>query len=220
MCRYAVIDLEMCSIPRDLRKKGSRLGKEIIQIGVALLDESYEITDSFNQYVCPEMGYIDSFIEHLTGIDHAAVKNAPKMAEAWDIFMQWLPEGTVMVSWSDTDSSQIRKESEAKGFADKVPAGMLENWVDAQKLFAEKIKRKRQYSLEEAMIAADIIQEGRAHDGLTDACNTALLFAKLKREPELKLNPIYEYAREEKKDTLSFSMKDLFANLKIDTTEG
>lgn len=215
MSVYAVIDLEMCTIPKGCRKKGSRLAKETIQIGAVLLNEEYEITQQFSTYVFPEMGYIDSFIENLTGIDHADVKNAPRMPQAWAKFMEWLPEGAIMVSWSNTDSAQIRREAETKDFLDAIPDGMFEQWIDAQKLFSGRIERERIYSLEEALIAADILQEGRAHDGLTDAYNTALLFAKLQKEPEFRLNPIYEYARAEKKDTLSFGLKSLLAGIQI-----
>lgn len=215
MSVYAVIDLEMCTIPKGCRKKGSRLAKETIQIGAVLLNEEYEITQQFSTYVFPEMGYIDSFIENLTGIDHADVKNAPRMPQAWAKFMEWLPEGAIMVSWSNTDYAQIRREAETKDFMDAIPDGMFEQWIDAQKLFSGRIERERIYSLEEALIAADILQEGRAHDGLTDAYNTALLFAKLQKEPEFRLNPIYEYARAEKKDTLSFGLKSLLAGIQI-----
>ena len=66
---------------------------------------------------------------------------------------------------------------------------------------------------EEALIASDIIPEGRAHDGLADAYNTALLFAKLEQDPDYELNEFYKTAREEETEHLSFSMGDLFAGI-------
>ena len=53
---------------------------------------------------------------------------------------------------------------------------------------------RRSYKLSEALIAADIISEGQEHDGLSDAYNTALLFAKMEREEVLQLNPVYAEA--------------------------
>lgn len=67
--------------------------------------------------------------------------------------------------------------------------------------------------VEEALIAADIVTEGRAHDGLCDAYNTALLFAKLEQEDEFELSTLYRQVREETENHLSFSMGDLFAGI-------
>ena len=49
-------------------------------------------------------------------------------------------------------------------------------------IFCKIIKRE---------IPANIVYEDGAHDGLVDAYNTALLFAKMERETELILNPYY-----------------------------
>ena len=92
---------------------------------------------------------------------------------------------------------------------------IFETWNDCQKTFSNKMEKKRAYSLEEALIAANIIQEGQAHDGLSDAYNTALLFAKMAKEPHLKLNPIYEEARSEKVNHLTVSMGEFFGKIDL-----
>ena len=40
MCKYAVVDLEMCKVPHGVRKDKFRWARETIQIGAVLLDES------------------------------------------------------------------------------------------------------------------------------------------------------------------------------------
>ena len=71
------------------------------------------------------------------------------------------------------------------------------------------------YKLSEALIAADIMYEDGAHDGLVDAYNTALLFAKIERESELVLNPYYKRAITGEEDSLGFSLGNLFAGIDL-----
>ena len=114
--KYAVIDLEMCMVPKGFRKYGYKYRQETIQIGAVLLDENYEVIDEFNTYVKPEYGWIDDFIEKLTGISQHNVADAPSFEEALEAFLDWLPADDVRcVSWSDSDPKQIIHESFAKG---------------------------------------------------------------------------------------------------------
>lgn len=137
------------------------------------------------------------------------------MKEALQAFVEWLPEDTKVVSWSNNDEVQIRHEIEAKGiFIDRLE-GLLENWIDCQKTFAEKMNNQRCYKLSEALVAADIIYEDGAHDGLVDAYNTAFLFAKMEREPELVLNPYYKRAITGEDEDCGFSLGSLFAGIDL-----
>ena len=88
-------------------------------------------------------------------------------------------------------------------------------WIDCQELFDEKMNVSYQYSLEEALIASDVCTEGRAHDGLVDAYNTALLFAKLRQDPEFELNRIYSDARNEKVEHLGVTLGDMFRGMQL-----
>ena len=144
------------------------------------------------------------------------LKNAPGFEEALRQFELWLPDGEVeMVSWSRTDLKQLQNEMQAKSIVSERFEKIFETWNDCQKTFSNKMEKKRAYSLEEALIAANIIQEGQAHDGLSDAYNTALLFAKMAKEPHLKLNPIYEEARSEKVNHLTVSMGEFFGKIDL-----
>ena len=212
--KYAVIDLEMCMVPKGFRKYGYKYRQETIQIGAVLLDENYEVIDEFNTYVKPEYGWIDDFIEKLTGISQHNVADAPSFEEALEAFLDWLPADDVRcVSWSDSDPKQIIHESFAKGIEDDRLEIIFANWIDCQKTFGQKMDRKKSYSLEEALFISNIAPEGRAHNGLVDAANTATLFAKLETEPDYRLNEWYETARNEEVDHLCFCMGDLFAGI-------
>ena len=87
------------------------------------------------------------------------------------------------------------------------------NWIDCQRIFGLKMGRKNAYRLEKALIASDIIPQGRTHDGLADSYNTALLFAMLEQNPDYELNWMYRNAREEEAEHLNFTMGDLFSGI-------
>lgn len=211
---YPIIDLEMCKIPKGI-VRSCHVRTEIIQIGAVLLDEQFEIKDKFATYVKPQYGWIDPKIEKLTGINYDQVKNAPFIKVAVSMFLDWLPdEDGIMVSWSTTDKNQLERELEAKGIEFDRMAQLYESWFDCQEMFVGKVEAGRLYTLKEALIAADILSEGREHDGLADAWNTALLFAKMQDE-HFKFNPYYEVASKEKSETLSVSLGELFKDLRL-----
>lgn len=191
MSRYVIIDLEMCYVQHTPENAVFRNRNELIQIGAVLLDEEYEVSDTFMTLVAPQYGAIDDFIEKLTGISPAAAAKAPCTADALTAFAEWLPDDAVIVSWSDTDKYQIMHELEFKQIQLPRMEGYLETWVDCQQTFSEKMDTAKIYKLSEALVIADIDSVDGEHDALVDARNTAKLFAKMQREPVLKLNPYY-----------------------------
>ena len=111
---YAVIDEEFCNVAYGARSLKYNLKNEIIQIGVVLLDEKFEEVDRFSSYVCPKYGHIDAFIKKLTGIDQYTASQGDFLEDVLDRLKGWLPEDSVMVSWSLSDLHQLKKECEMK----------------------------------------------------------------------------------------------------------
>ncbi len=66
-----------------------------------------------------------------------------------------------------------------------------------------------QYSLSEALSAGNIQPEGRMHNGLDDAYNTALLFRKVMTEEKLQVNEYYQSMASGETSHLSASLGDL-----------
>lgn len=197
MSKYVIVDLEMCNVPKGIKREAYNSRNELIQIGAVVVDESLNITDEFMTLVSPEFGVIDNFIEKLTGIPRKAVQGAPKVKEALELFVNWLPGDAILVSWSENDENQIRKEIEAKNIFIEGLDDYLDTWVDCQKTFGEKMNAQKNYKLSEALIIADIDYDEGEHDALVDAKNTAQLFVKMEREPVLVLNPYYSNQKEE-----------------------
>ena len=191
MKNYVIVDLEMCNVSQGHKRDVYPWKNEVIQIGAVLVNESLEIVGEFQTLVMPEYGAIDTFIERLTGISRKDVTGAPRFAQAIEMFLEWLPVDAILVSWSDNDQRQLRREMESKGVSSDRMNGYFETWLDIQQTFGERMEAHKLYKLSEALIIADVDFESGEHDALVDAKNTALLFIKLQSETELKLNPYY-----------------------------
>lgn len=215
MGKYVVVDLEMCRTPKGTKKGSLFLKNELIQIGAVLLNENFEVIDNFTTYVSPQYSRINPFIQKLTGISQKDLSGAPKFADALKAFDKWVPADTQVVAWSENDANQIRGEAEYKNIS--VEHLDLDNWIDCQKTFSEKMHTEKVYRLSEALSIADIYYDEDFHDALVDAKNTALLFAKMQREYELVLNPYYTTVIISEETTLN-SFANLLGNYRYATT--
>ncbi|MCR5356877.1 MAG: exonuclease domain-containing protein [Lachnospiraceae bacterium] len=182
--KYAVIDLEMCRVPKSSDNGEYRWSRETIQIGAVLLDENLNVVKKFSTFVRPRFGRIDPLTGYLTGITAENVNNADYFEDAIGRFLRWLKDYDVRcVSWSYPVENQIRREVEAKGINDPRLNALLDSWITCQKLFDEKMDTDKPLSLAEALSVSDIRNAGMAHDSLVDAYNTALLFKKVLSRP-------------------------------------
>jgi len=194
MGRHVIVDFEFCKVTKLQRNKKYKSGSEIIQIGAVLLDEDNIEIDSFSTYVAPQYGRLDNFISNLTGIKDVDLKDAPNLDQALNMFINWVPDDAIVVSWSHTDDKHLAKEMNIKGITIERLSELFETWEDCQMTFSEKMGSKDAYNLTEALNIADISYEDGAHDGLVDARNTARLYAKMQKEEVLTLNRYYEEA--------------------------
>lgn len=191
MGKYVVYDLEMCKVPKGEKREEFGFRQELIQIGAVMLDEEFNMVDTFMTYVAPRYGFVDSFIEKLTGITPANTKDAPSTEEALNAFLDWIPDDAVLVSWSENDPIQIYHEIDGKHIEIPRLEALLDDSLDCQWEFEEKIDATRAYALSDALSITGIDCNGGAHDALIDARNTALLFAKINLEPELQMSKYY-----------------------------
>ena len=215
MSKYVIVDLEMCKVPKWMKKNEYHYGMELIQIGAVLVDEALEVTERFNTYVKPQYGMVDRFIQNLTGITRKDTDNAPTTMEALKMFVEWIPEDAILVSWSDNDEKQIRKEVEAKGIQISGLDELLDSWIDCQQTFAEKMSREKHYNLTEALNLTGIDYEDGAHDALVDAYNTALLFVKMEKEPKLQL--VSCFIMEEEDTTMYSPIAEMLSKFQLAT---
>lgn len=189
--KYVVIDLEMCKIYDEKIIKENDIKNEIIEFGAVIIDENLNITDSFKRYVHPQYGILDNHIKNLTGIKYEDIKSASMFETVLNEFNDWIPNNSIIVSWSENDKIQIEKEMNFKNIKLESFNNYLETWEDSQQEFSNKMNANKNYNLTEALVIADIKYDEHIHDALIDARNTALLFIKMKIENELTLSKDY-----------------------------
>ena len=163
---YLVIDLEMCNVPRDYRSRSYKYANETIQIGAVLLDEKFKRIGTLSQYVHPEHGVIDPFIQNLTGIRNSQVKKAPRIEEALLHMIAWIGDREYKVyAWSGSDRAQLLHEIKAKKICDERILDFVceARWIDYQEVFGKKYSFEKAVSLQEALMLCDHTQIGRAH---------------------------------------------------------
>ena len=147
-----------------------------------MLDSNYNVIDHFDSLVKPEYGEIDDYIEELTKISQKDVENAPNANEALQLFANWIPDESTLVTWSENDVVQIDDELYFKDIDLPKLYNYIEEYIDCQELFSSKMKTEKKYQLSEALAIANIDYDENIHNAHADAYNTALLFRKIQTE--------------------------------------
>lgn len=161
---------------------------EIIEIGASMLDENLWEIGKFQIYVKPEYNdVIVPKISKLTGITNEMVANAPTFSVAFKQFTDWclnIKDDVMIYAWSNTDHSQVMKEIQLKQYklSEEEHKLMEHGWTDFQNEFDIHLGFERQISLKLALDMAGIDFNGRQHDALDDARNTAKLLRVFKDE--------------------------------------
>ncbi|SKB79640.1 Inhibitor of the KinA pathway to sporulation, predicted exonuclease [Lachnospiraceae bacterium] len=177
--RKIFIDLEMHPLDREYREESKICKYETIEIGAVVLGENGEVTDRFKEYVKPAYSKaVRKKYEDLTGITTATLAGAEKFEEVYGRFVAWCGEKDYEIySWSKNDLNQIKKEMDLKSIQPTEEITyMIEHWLDFQNEFQKMLNLEMSPSLDKALTAIGIQFQGRAHDGLTDAENTAKLY--------------------------------------------
>ena len=207
----------MCGV--QIRTQNYNRRHEIVQIGAVMMNEAYEVIDSFSTFVRPDYGKIDYFISSLTGIANKDVKNAPGLSEALCRMMEWFGDRKIrFYAWSNTDYNQIRGEILDKNLDEETFAIFLdrENWVDYQNIVSVRFKIGRSLALSDALQMTELDVDGRLHDGLADAMNTARIISKLEKNPEYKCTLEQLREKESKSEPLTTSLGSLLKGIVLE----
>ncbi|MCI8478641.1 MAG: exonuclease domain-containing protein [Oscillospiraceae bacterium] len=183
---HIFLDFEMNPIPREFQAERRICRNEIIEIGAVKLDQDYQITDRYAQYVKPQYGGISPRITSLTGITDQAVAQAPGFEVAMEQFAQWIGEGRARIySWSMSDPHQLWDESWLKEIP--LPWQLNQRWMDFQAVYTRLIglSGRQPLSLKNAVGSANYRFDGEAHRAVHDAENAASLLV-LVQEGRLK----------------------------------
>ncbi len=192
--RHIVIDFEMN--PVDGKREDAHLlpKSEIIQIGAVKLDEDYNVIDSFNAFVRPQLNdKITKHITQITGITTEQVSNAEILESVLQDFSRWIgEENSRIYAWSKNDLMQLREECTYKGIA--IP-GNMGKWIDFQAVYGvlTRLSRKgRKISLTAAAERFCIdVDKQKLHGALYDAELTTKLLVPFLNGEYIALMELY-----------------------------
>ena len=184
--KYIIVDLEMNPVAGEYSEERKICRSEIIEIGAVIMDERFLVLGEFKTLVKPQYNAeICKRYETLTGISTQMVSGAPTFATAYEMFVNWCKpydDEYEVYAWSENDYNQLVAEMALKNCASEENMEPLKHWFDFQKEYTEKLGLERIMSLEKALDYAGVAFEGRMHDALWDAKNTAELFAIVRNE--------------------------------------
>ncbi len=172
------IDLEMHPVAGDFADQFRRLKTETIEIGAVMLDDQLQEISSFKEYVHPDFSTkVYPKYQRLTGITTEMLAEADSFSSVLNRFCKWCGTDYIIYSWSDSDIWQLMRECDYKQveYSEQIRY-MFNHWKDFQTEFGSMLKLERMISLKDAVTLGGLDFSGRAHDGLTDARNTADLY--------------------------------------------
>ena len=201
--KYVVVDFEMNPVSKKYKEQKAICTNEIIQIGAVLLDDNYEEMDSFQTYVKPCFSAkLRRHIVKLTGITDARLQKAPGFSDAIKAFFEWClrcGDEIQIIQWSESDHHQITGEIRQKQYRlTEQEEALMSGWHDFQREYGDAIGTAQETSLTRAVMLTGEEFEGKRHDALYDARNTARIF-RIVRIPE---------EREKSLDKVIFKLKE------------
>lgn len=172
------VDLEMHPIKGEYKEQRAIWKTETIEIGAVKLGEDLDEISSFRMYVKPDYSdKVQRKYQRLTGITTEMLADAERFESVLAQFCDWCGEDYEIYSWSDSDIWQIMEECRIKGIAASEKLRfMLNHWKDFQEEFKDLLEMEHVIALDKAVMLGGLDFEGKAHDGLTDARNTANLY--------------------------------------------
>ncbi len=203
------VDLEMHPVTGDFPKEKAIFRFETMEIGAVMLDEKDAEISSFCEYVHPMFSdSVQARYTELTGITTQMLQDADPFPTVLERFLAWCGPDYMMYSWSKSDLAQIKGECRQKGIPSSPELVYLfRNWSDFQKEFSKLIGFHHAVNLQDAVSLGGLEFDGRAHDGLVDARNTANLFRQTRDEKMFhKLKSLIS----EKEEPLTFTMGEVF----------
>ena len=177
---YIVFDLEFNQgFDKEHNKTVSneRCPFEILQIGAVKLESNFNIIDTFNSFVKPQI-YTDihPFVGKMTHITFDKVKNAPTFPAVFKEFKKFISSSSaIMCVWGAGDLKELYRNIYFYSLPTKsLPKLYINVQQHASSFFNNPTGQS--IGLQNAVQILDLPQNKAYHDALNDAYYTALIF--------------------------------------------
>ena len=180
---YIVFDLEFNQgFDKILNKTVSnqRCPFEIIQIGAIKLDSNFNIIDTFNSYVKPQIYKgIHPFIGRMTGITLNDVADAPNFPQVYKDFKKFMSsKDSILCVWGTGDLKELYRNITYYDLPSKtLPKSYINIQHYASSYFDNPVGKS--IGLQNAIQILGLNQDKSYHDALNDAFYTAQVFIRI-----------------------------------------
>ena len=181
---YVVFDLEFNQgFDKTLNKTVSneRCPFEIIQIGAIKLDSHFNIIDTFNSYVKPQLyKSIHPFVGKMTGIKIEDVKDAPTFSQVYKDFKKFVSskKNTVLCVWGTGDLKELFRNIT---YYDLPYKSLTKSYINIQYYASRYFDNPagKSIGLQNAIQILNLEQDKSYHNALNDAYYTAQVFIRI-----------------------------------------
>lgn len=156
--QYVILDLEWNTA---YSKRDHQFVNEIIEFGAVKLDENFEWTSSFSEFVQPQIASrLNSHVKKLTHITAQDLADSEPYQKVYRAFGAWATDGgqdhPVFLSWGDMDIRTLISNNQY--FFKRPEIGYMEEYVDLQAYFMKEmgLPKSKQIGLSDA---AELIHE-------------------------------------------------------------
>jgi len=178
---YLIVDFEATCWKKDTpegRRKTNRNENEIIEIGAAIVNDSFQMISSLGLFVKPILNpVLSDFCKQLTTITQEDIDNAEPLSKAWIKFENDVRLITdkmlsefVFCSWGHYDRRQLKRDLDRHGlqFPFTYHVSLKHDFLD---------RTGKRFGVGQALQYFGLQFEGTQHRGVDDAKNIARIFA-------------------------------------------
>lgn len=180
---YIVFDLEFNQgYNKSLNKtiSNDRCPFEIIQIGAIKLNSQFNIIDTFNSYVKPEIyKEIHPYVSKMTGITLQTVADAPSFSKVYKDFKKFInTKNPVLCVWGTGDLKELYRNIT---FYDLPSKTLPKSYINIQHYASKYFNNPagRSIGLQNAINILNLKQDKSYHNALNDAYYTAQVFMRI-----------------------------------------
>lgn len=180
---YIVFDLEFNQgFDKSLNKtiSNERCPFEIIQIGAIKLDNSFNIIDTFNSFIKPEIYKgIHPFIGKMTGITVKDIASAPNFSQVYKDFKKFIDsKNPVLCVWGTGDLKELYRNITYYNLPSK---SLPKDYINIQHYASIYFNNPagKSIGLQNAVNILGVNQEKSYHNALNDAYYTAQVFMRI-----------------------------------------
>ena len=176
---YVVFDLEWNQSPYGKAYSNPLMPFEIIEIGAVLLNDNFEVTDTFHRLIRPAVyHWIHNSIRDVTHLNYRDLQKGVPFPQAVTEFLDWCDYEYLFCTWGNQDVMELQRNMKYYGLLHLMPSPVI--YSNVQELFGMQYDgaptcRSLEYAIDYLNIPSDM----DFHRAINDAMFTAKVLSNI-----------------------------------------